>query len=178
MSVKRSLLFIAVLLLTALPTFAACTQGDCLVGPCICLRETGDVHFSDTSCDLWSFSNGASRGSSGSSYWGNLPSGIATISQPIFGGNTGNEIELQVDVTVLPSGDPGNERLIIEVRSTGGALIETLDIIDANESSGQRQYFTEGYGDDVILQFRRGTGLNDDGSEFRIDNVAFWRCGV
>jgi hypothetical protein len=177
MSLKRILMFVAVLIVTAVPVFASCTQGDCLVGPCVCFRETGDVNFSDTSCNLWSFTGTASRASSGSSYWGSLPSGIGTIKQTVWGGNTGNTIEVQVDVTVLPSGSPGNEKVYVEVRSTSGSLLETLDIIDANESSGYREYYAEGYGDDVVIQFRHGTGLNDGGSEFRIDNVAFWRCG-
>lgn len=171
---------VAVLLavLTAVPAFASCTQGDCLIGPCACFVETGDVQFSDTSCSLWQFSNFATRANSGSDYYGELGSGIATIKQTVFGGNTGTEIEVYVDVDVITDGSPGNERLYVEIRSTSGALLETLDIIDANESTGHREYETSGFdGDDVVIQFRRGTGLNDGDTEFRVDNVYFWRCG-
>lgn len=79
---------------------------------------------------------------------------------------------------MIPDGSPGNERLYVEIRSTSGALLETLDVIDANESSGPREYHTTGFGgNDVVLQFRRSTALNDGGTEFRVDDVYFWRCG-
>ncbi|HYK01886.1 MAG TPA: hypothetical protein VE974_09025 [Thermoanaerobaculia bacterium] len=178
MSIQRSLLFVAVLLLTAFPAFASCTQGDCLVGPCICLRWTGDVSFSDTSCGLWDFTGTGTRASSGSQYYGEIASGIGTVEQELWGGGTGTEVEVQVDVTIVPGNPVGNERLIVEVRSLSGTLLETLDIIDADEGSGYREYHTSGYNQDVILRFRRGTGLNDSDSVFRVDNVAFWVCGV
>jgi hypothetical protein len=174
---KRFLMLVAVLVLTAAPMFAACTQGTCPIGPCVCFIENGDQGFTDTTCSLWSFVNNAARGLSGGNYFGSFPSGTATISQTVWGGNTGNDIELQVDVTVNPSGSPGNEKLYIEVRTTGGTLLETLDIISANESTGHRVYTSSGYGSDVILRFRRAPSTSDGGSSFEVDNVKFWRCG-
>lgn len=177
----RALSVVAVILavFTAVPAFAQCYQGDCPIGPCACFVENGDRLFSDTSCTLWQFSNGAVRDLSGGEYYGLLGSDNGTIKQTVFGGNTGNSIEVFVDVDVITDGSPGNERLYVEVRSTSGTLLETLDVIGAYESTGQRQYNTSGFdGNDVVLQFRRSPGpLNDGDTEFRVDNVWFWRCG-
>lgn len=162
----------------AVPLFASCVQGHCPLGPCVCFIETGDTSFSDTTCSLWQFSNGAARGLDGSEYYGELQSGTATIKQTVFGGNTGTTIEVHVDVDVITDGSPGNERLYIEVRSTSGTLLETFDVVDGNESSGERVYYTSGFdGNDVVIQFRRFSGLNDGDTEFRVDDVVFWRCG-
>lgn len=177
----RALSVVAVILavFTAAPAFAQCYQGDCPIGPCVCFVENGDRSFSDTSCTLWQFSNGAARVLSDSdNYYGELGSGVAKIKQTVYGGNTGNSITLFVDVDVITGGSPGTERLYVEVRSTSGTLLETLDIIDANESTGPREYNTSGFaGNNVVLQFRRSTGVNDGDTEFRVDNVWFWRCG-
>jgi hypothetical protein len=181
MSMTRAVFSVVAVLLavfTAIPAFA-CTQGDCPIGPCACFVENGDVEFSETSCELWQFSNGAARVEGGSDdYYGELASGTATIKQTIFGGGTGAEIDLFVDVEVIPDIEPGIERLYIEIRSTGGSLLETLDVIDGNESSGLREYQTSGFGgNDVVLQFRRATAGNDGDTEFQVDSVWFWRCG-
>lgn len=173
-------LFVAAVILavfTAVPVFAQCDQGECQIGPCVCFIETGDRTFSETSCPLWQFSNGAARGLSGGDYYGRLGSGNARIKQTLYGGNTNNEIELFVDVDVIID-EPGNERLYIEVLSTSGTLLETLDVINANEASGTRHYYTSGFGgNDVVLQFRRQTAWNDGYTQFHVDNVWFWRCG-
>jgi hypothetical protein len=178
---KRAVLSVVILLLavwTAVPVFA-CTQGDCPIGPCVCFIENGDQEFSETSCSLWQFSNGASREEGASDdYYGYLPSGTATIKQTIFGGGNGSEIDLFVDVEVIPDVEPGIERLYVEIRSTGGTLLETLDVIDGFESSGTRHYVTSGFGgNNVVLQFRRATAGNDGDTQFQVDSVAFWRCG-
>lgn len=180
MSMTRVLFAVAVILavFTAVPAFAQCYQGECQIGPCICFVENGDRGFEDTSCTLWQFSNGAVRGGSSGDYHGQLGSGTAKIKQTMYGGNTGNEIELFVDVDVITDESSGNERLYIEIRSTSGTLLETLDVIDPSESSGQRVYQTSGFGgNDVVLQFRRSTAWNDGYTQFRVDNVWFWRCG-
>ena len=178
---KVALIVVAVVLavFTAVPAFA-CTQGDCPIGPCICVVENGDWGFSETSCNLWQFSNGADRvEGQWEDYYGELASGTATIKQTIFGGGSTAEVDLYVEVDVITDGSPGTERLYVEVRSTGGTLLETLDIIDANESSGPRGYNTTGYGgNNVVLQFRRSPGVTDGSTEFRVDEVNFWRCGV
>ena len=176
--VAISIVAVLLAVFTVVPAFA-CTQGDCPIGPCVCFVENGDVEFSETSCNLWEFSNGAGRVEGGSSdYYGELDSATATIKQTIFGGGSGATIDLYVDVAVIPDGEPGLERLYVEVRSTGGTLLETLDVIDGNETSDTRHYQTSGYGgNNVVLQFRRATALNDGGTEFQVDTVTFWRCG-
>ncbi len=178
---KAVLSAVAVLLLAvfpAVPVFA-CTQGDCPIGPCACFIENGDQEFSETSCNLWQFSSGAARVEGPSDdHYGELASSTATIKQTIFGGGNGAQVDVFVDVDVIPNGTPGTERLYVEVRSTSGTLLETLDIIQANESSGTREYNTSGFGgNNVVLQFRRSPGVTDLDTEFRVDSVAYWRCG-
>jgi hypothetical protein len=181
MSMMRVVLSVVVVLLavfTAVPAFA-CTQGDCPIGPCACFVENGDGGFSETSCNLWQFSNGAARVEGmWEDYYGELASGTATIKQTLFGGGSGADIDLYVEVDVITDGQTGTERLYVEIRSTSGTLLETLDIIDANESSGPRGYDTSGFGgNDVVLQFRRSPGVTEGDTEFRVDEVTFWRCG-
>jgi hypothetical protein len=176
--VRVSVVAVLLAVFAAVPAVAACTQGTCYVGPCICLVENGDEQFSDTTCSLWQFGGSATRSSSGGDYYGEIASSIGTISQTVDGGNTGNDVELHVDIEIIPSDNPGNEKLYVEVRTTGGSLLETLDILDVNDSGGSLQYNTSGYNvGDVVLRFRRGTGLNDGGSDFRVDNVRWWVCG-
>ncbi len=177
---KRVMLSVAAVLLAvwaAVPAFA-CTQGDCPIGPCVCFVENGDPGFSETSCNLWQFSNGAERVEGAwEDYYGELGSGTATIKQTLYGGTSSSSIDLYVEVDVITDGSPGTERLYVEIRSTSGTLLETLDIIDANESSGPRGYNTSGYtGSNVVLQFRRSPGVTDGSTEFRVDEVTLWRC--
>jgi hypothetical protein len=169
-------MLVAALLLTAVPAFAVCQQSRCLVSPCVCLLESGDIAFSDTSCSLWSFAGTATRSSSGSQYYGEIAYGTGNISQQVWGGATGTQVELMVDVTINPT-TPGNEKLYIEVRSTGGTLLETLDVISGYESSGPRSYITSGYNANVILRFRRATSISDGSTGFQVDNANFWVCG-
>jgi hypothetical protein len=176
--VVLSLMAVLLALFTVAPAFA-CTQGDCPIGPCVCFVENGDPEFSETSCNLWQFSSGAARVEGPSDdHYGELGSGTATIKQTIFGGGSSATIDLYVDVDVITDGSPGTERLYIEVRSTSGTLLETLDIVDANESTGSRDYHTSGYGgNNVVLWFRRSPGVTDGSTEFRVDTVTLWRCG-
>jgi hypothetical protein len=177
-NVQVLMVALALLVFAAVPAFASCVQGNCPIGPCVCFIETGDTSFSDTTCSLWQFTNGASRGLASGDYFGKLDSGNETVSQEVYGGSNGSQIELFVDIDVITDGSPGTERLFIEVRSTGGTLLETLDIVDATESTGFRDYMTSGFaGADVILTFRRSPGVTDGGTEFRVDNADFWRCG-
>ncbi len=176
--VQMLMVALALVVFAAVPAFASCVQGTCPLGPCACFIETGDTSFSDTSCSLWQFANGATRGLVSGNYFGKLDSGTETVSQEVYGGTNTSQIELFVDIDVITDGSPGTERLYIEVRSTGGTLLETLDIIDATESTGFRDYQTSGFtGANVVVLFRRSPGVNDGGTEFRVDNAEFWRCG-
>ncbi|HEX6160534.1 MAG TPA: hypothetical protein VF111_10240, partial [Thermoanaerobaculia bacterium] len=81
--------------------------------------------------------------------------------------------DLQFDLSVVSGSNPGTERVIVEVVSTSGTILETLDTISA---AGTYVYDVGNYTSygTIRIRFRMVLMPEPGDTIFRIDNAYFW----
>jgi hypothetical protein len=170
--------FIAVFLvslLANLPLYADCTQYTCDLGPSVpCEQLIWNNSFIDEDCDAWVSSN-VNIVTSPSAYASFSGSSSAFLYQTVAvpTGYSSNQIDVFVDIT----GSSNTAALYVEIRSSTGALLQTLDLLSTSSNDGGYQYGppADAYeGQAVRINFRYVPGANPGNAEFRVTYVGYY----
>lgn len=152
-----------VVMLAATPPAFACSQ--CSPGPC---PQIFYDNYFDEEC-AWEFGGGTQRVSVNGNVMGELY-GIGSIAQEI---TPGDDNDLRFDLTVIAGSGDDTNRIAVEVVSSGGTLLETLDTIT---TSGTYNYDVGDYTSYGTIKIRfRMLMMPDPGDTvYRIDNAFVW----
>ena len=162
-AVKSCISLLVALLAVSPPAFATCTQCCRVCGP-LCPQVIYD-NYLDEGC--WDLGGSASIVNISGDNMAELSS-VGSVSQEIDAIRS-----LQFDVTAVAGSDPGTERIAVEIVSTGGTLLDTLDTVN---SSGTYQLLDiPDYGVSRFrLRFRMLVMPDPGDTVYRIDNVMGW----
>lgn len=161
--------------LANLPLYADCTQYTCDLGPTVpCEQLIWNNSFIDEDCDAWVSSN-VDIVTSPSAYASFSGSSSAFLYQTVLvpTGYNSNQIDVLIDIT----GSSSTAALYVEIRSSTGVLLQTLDLLSTSSDDGGYQWGppAEAYeGQAVRLQFRYVPGANPGNAEFRITYVDYY----
>jgi hypothetical protein len=155
-----------VAMVSATPPAYGCSQC-CRVCSPTCPQIFYDNYFSEQCA--WVYGGGTQHVVVSGNGMGELY-GIGSIYQAVTP-TTNND--LQFDLVVVPGSDPGTNRIVVEVLSGSGTLLETLDTIT---EAGTYNYDVGNYTSYGTIRIRfRMLMLPDPGDTvYRIDNAYFW----
>ena len=162
-AVKSCAALLAALLVVTTPAYGTCTQCCRICGP-LCPQVIYDNYLEE---GCWDLGGSATIVNVSGNTMAEID-GVGSISQEIDAIRS-----LQFDVSAVAGSDPGTERVAVEIVSTSGTLLDTLDVVS---SSGTYQYVNiPDYG---VSRFRlrfRVLVMPDPGDTvYRIDNVFGW----
>jgi hypothetical protein len=151
--------------LAAAPPALACSQCCTVCGP-FCTQVFYDNYFDE---ECWDLTGSAQIVTINGNNMAQMD-GMGSVSQVV---TQAVNNDLKFDVEVVTGNDPGSDRLVVEVVSTSGTLLDTLDTI---YSSGTYTYDVGAYSSQSAIRIRlRMISLPYPGDTiYRIDNAYFW----
>jgi hypothetical protein len=172
---KKCLVVLLVSVLGNLPLYADCSIHTCDLGPpVLCDQLIYNNSFNNTDCEAWVSSN-VDIVTEPAAYASFSGSSSALLYQSVYvpTGYNSNEIDVEMDIT----GSSSTAALYVEIRSSTGVLLQTLDLLSTSSPDGGYQYGppADAYeGQTIRLQFRYVPGSNPGNAEFRITNVDYF----
>lgn len=181
---KRLMQFAFVVLAATLvvPAAHAACSTELLPGPPLCSELFYDVHFAQA-CNAWVFSgDGATKNTTQGNSYAQLENSlissffeqtVAVVAAP----NGGTDLSMGFNVNMVGS-YPGTERLQVEIRSTGGTLLQTVASVSPSSGSGRYDYtLPSSYvGQTIKVRFRYVRHSAPGDTQFRVTYAQFFTC--
>ncbi len=170
---KLIAVLIAAILVHAPSALGACNRQSC-IGPCSYDPLVYNHTFNQV-CDKWKTSGGVTITTTGGGY-ATIPSG--TLYQDVLvSGSTSSYSSLSMTIWIssISGSSPGTERFRLAILTTGGSILETVDVFWPSDSAGQYDYDISNYsGQTIRVQVTRLDGSAPGNTTMVVDALEVW----